>query len=478
MSPLQPGRIVAEHLKLVRLLGRGAMGSVWLADHLKLQAQVAVKFMAPAMADDPASVHRFRLEARAAAEIRSPHVVQVFDSGVTSDGALFMVMELLDGEGLDKRVRRQRLSLQELVDVVRQSCKGLAKAHQAGIVHRDIKPANVFLLDTGGDDIFVKLLDFGVAKFVEEEAVKLTIAGGMVGTPAFMSPEQLFDGGHIDHRGDLWSLAVVAYYALTGRRPYTGSSLGELCAAIRRGGYPAASSLRPDIPSEVDDWFERAFHADPAQRFASAKLFAQGLELAADTTSIMHSSPNSAAFPQTAVATFPGTSVPALPTTAAPPPRRRWVAWAAVAAVTSLTVVASIALMGRTPTAPPSNASAPAPQRGPGGAALPATAAERDGPSTDGAAASAPSPGAPVIRGGPRTAPLGAAPSPLRGDSHYRAGPPRSAVTSSAATSSTATSSAATSAAAASSAAAPTPPNNDSAVRDQRAERAAEELGI
>ena len=343
VSQLQPGRVVAEHLRLVRLLGRGAMGSVWLTDHLKLQAQVAVKFMAPAMAADPASVARFKLEARAAAEIRSPHVVQVFDNGVTDDGELFIVMELLDGEGLDRRVKRQTMSLPELIDLVRQACKGLAKAHEVGIIHRDIKPANVFLLDTGGDT-FIKLLDFGVAKFAEEEAVQLTVAGNMVGTPAYMSPEQLFDGGAIDHRGDLWSLAVVAYYALSGKRPFTGSSLGELCASIRRREFPLVSSLRDDIPKDLDDWFARAFHADPNQRFASAKAFAQALEMAADASSVMNSTP-SAVVPVPALATFPGTTLPALPSTALPAAKRRWMPVAAAIAAAGLGVVAVAALI-------------------------------------------------------------------------------------------------------------------------------------
>ena len=253
------------------------MGSVWLADHLRLQSQVAVKFMAPAVADDEVSIRRFQQEAKAAAEIRSPHVVQVFDHGQTDDGMLYIVMELLEGESLDRRVReRGPMAASEIAIVVTHACKALARAHERGIMHRDIKPANVFLL--GGGECFVKLLDFGVAKFSGEEAINMTAAGNMVGTPAFMSPEQLFHGKEVDHRGDLWSLAVVAYYALTGRRPFEGKTLGELCVSIKRGTFPLPSVLAGGTPPELDAWFMRAFHQDLRLRFQTAKETAQAFE--------------------------------------------------------------------------------------------------------------------------------------------------------------------------------------------------------
>ncbi|MCA9625656.1 MAG: serine/threonine protein kinase, partial [Myxococcales bacterium] len=289
---LQPGTMVTSTLRLVRLIGRGAMGSVWLADHLGLQSQVAVKFMAPAVADDEVSVQRFRQEAKAAAEIRSPHVVQVFDHGRTEDGQLYIVMELLEGASLDKWVKvKGPLGVTEAAGVVTQACKALAKAHERGIFHRDIKPANIFLID-GGGEAFVKVLDFGVAKFTGEEAVNMTAAGNMVGTPAFMSPEQLFHGKEVDHRGDLWSLAVVTYFALLGKRPFVGKTLGELCISIKHAQYVPPTALRPELPAEIDGWFARAFHDDIALRFQSAKELAQEFELASGISTVMQSTPS------------------------------------------------------------------------------------------------------------------------------------------------------------------------------------------
>jgi eukaryotic-like serine/threonine-protein kinase len=321
------------------------MGSVWLADHLRLQSQVAVKFMAPAVADDEVSVRRFKQEARAAAEIRSPNVVQVFDNGTTEDGMLYIVMELLEGLSLDKRVREHGvLSPTAVASVVVQACKALAKAHERGILHRDIKPANVFLLDPNGE-MFVKLLDFGVAKFSGEEATNMTAAGNMVGTPAFMSPEQLFHGREVDHRGDLWSVAVVAYYALTGKRPFLGKTLGELCVSIKRGEYAPPSSFKTGLTPELDAWFERAFHDHLERRFQSAKEMAQEIEMACGVSSVMGSTPSAVA-PVPLLQTFPGTSVTSQSSLALPPERKRWPIVVAAAAVVAIGIGGTAVLLG------------------------------------------------------------------------------------------------------------------------------------
>jgi eukaryotic-like serine/threonine-protein kinase len=284
-----------ENLRLVRQVGRGAMGSVWVADHLGLQSQVAVKFMLSASLNDPVSVARFRQEAKAAAEIRSPHVVQVFDHGVTEEGENFIVMELLKGESLGERVKRVGASpLHRVVSLATQACKALAKAHTRGISHRDIKPDNIFLSDSAGE-VYVKVLDFGVAKFSGQEAINMTAVGNMVGTPAFMSPEQLFDGFELDHRGDLWSLAVVIYFALTAQRPFTGATLGELCVSVKLGEYTPVTTIRHDLPREIDAFFEQALHRDIGSRFQTAKELALALESVAGVASTMSSTPSSVA---------------------------------------------------------------------------------------------------------------------------------------------------------------------------------------
>jgi len=307
---LHAGKHVSENLRLVRMLGRGAMGSVWLADHLTLQSQVAVKFMSTAMADDEVSIQRFRQEAKAAAEIRSPHVVQVFDHGTTPDMRPYIVMELLEGESLDKRVRHNGpMSPHGVARIIGHACKALAKAHARGIMHRDLKPGNIFVIDAGGEP-FTKVLDFGVAKFSGREAINMTAAGNMVGTPAFMSPEQLFHGKEVDHRGDLWSLCVCAYFSLTGERPFEGKTLGELCVNINRGLFNMPSQMRNDLPPDIDAFFARAFHKDLGERFQTAKDLATALEMACGMqNSMMQSTPSAVASSPYNLQTFPGTSV-------------------------------------------------------------------------------------------------------------------------------------------------------------------------
>jgi tRNA A-37 threonylcarbamoyl transferase component Bud32 len=340
---LQPGEHVTETLRLVRQIGRGAMGSVWLADHLGLQSQVAVKFISQAMLGDEVSIARFRQEAKAAAEIRSPHVVQVFDHGVTNDGVPYIVMELLEGESLDRRIKgKGPMSPLEVASVMAQGCKALGKAHERGILHRDIKPPNIFLLDVGNGESFVKLLDFGVAKFTGEEAINMTAAGNMVGTPAFMSPEQLFHGKEIDQRGDLWSFAVVAYFALTGARPFEGVTLGELCVSIKRGKFVMPSVLRGDLGPDVDAWFAHAFHADLEARFRTAKELAQAFEHAVGASTVMQSTPSGVA---QALATYGGTAAPSL-VDAPTPDRPRWPLLVAAAAIVGLLVGGAAAIMG------------------------------------------------------------------------------------------------------------------------------------
>ena len=331
------------------------MGSVWLADHLGLQSQVAVKFMSPAVADDETSIQRFRQEAKAAAEIRSPHVVQVFDHGTTDDGQLFIVMEFLEGESLGRRIRRAGpLAPRECARVIGQAAKALGRAHSRGIVHRDVKPANIFVIDSGGES-FIKVLDFGVAKFSGAEAINMTAAGNMVGTPTFMSPEQLFHGKDVDYRGDLWSLSVVAYYALTGQRPFEGGTLGELCVSIKRGEFAMPSELRTGLPPDLDAFFIRAFHQDIEARFTNAKSLGQELERACGVATLMQSTPSGIA--STALLqTFPGTAVTsASGAMVVPQGRARWpfVLAAVVLVATGVGAAAMVLGAGGEPAAAP-----------------------------------------------------------------------------------------------------------------------------
>ncbi|WP_437302198.1 protein kinase domain-containing protein [Sorangium sp. So ce388] len=278
---MNPGQQVTSTLRLARQLGKGAMGSVWVADHLTLGTQVAVKFMSPAYAEQSGFVERFRREAMAAAQIKSPHVAQVFDHGVTADGVPYIVMELLEGEDMKSRMQRLgALPPIEVTGIVSQTAKALGRAHQLGIVHRDIKPDNIFLLDVEGE-LFVKVVDFGVAKRVQgapQGDLGMTSTGSVLGTPLYMSPEQLLSAKHVDLRADLWGLAVVAYHALTGQVPFRGETLGALSVVLHTGIFTPPSALRPELSPAIDAWMKRALALDPAARFASARQMAEALE--------------------------------------------------------------------------------------------------------------------------------------------------------------------------------------------------------
>ena len=287
---MKAGQLVTPTLKLTRLLGKGGMGSVWLADHLTLGSQVAIKFMSIANLDDQTLLQRFQTEAKAAAQIKHPHVAQVFDHGVTTDGVPYIVMEYLEGEDLKHAVRRNGpLPIAEVARVVTQSAKALGRAHNLNIVHRDIKPDNIFLCNIDGET-FIKLLDFGVAKIDQGAAMNgATTTGSMMGTPLYMSPEQLLSARTVNHKSDLWSLAVVAYFALTGRVPFGGETIGSLSVSVHLGVFPAPSTLRPDLPPAVDQWFSRALKRDPNDRFDSAKEMADAFEIATSTRAPMAS---------------------------------------------------------------------------------------------------------------------------------------------------------------------------------------------
>jgi hypothetical protein len=283
---LGPGTKVTPNVQLVRLLGEGGMGSVWVADHLTLDTQVAVKFIHAELAGrDESLQQRFKREASIAARLTSPHVVKVFDHGLTDDGVPYIVMELLAGESLAESLeRRGRLGLEEVRVVLSQLAGLLGNAHDLGIVHRDIKPDNLFLLESEYDT-FVKVLDFGIAKRSQVEDLSVvTATGAMVGTPFFMSPEQLLQEAKVDHRCDLWAAAVVTYNALTGRLPFKGTSLAALSMAICRDEFTPPSKVAATVPAALDPWFERALAKDPAERFASAdelaKAFSEAVEAA------------------------------------------------------------------------------------------------------------------------------------------------------------------------------------------------------
>lgn len=279
---MQPGLLVGQSVRLVRPLGAGGMGCVWLADHLALKTPVVVKFMIDSVAATQESRDRFSREAITASQVKTPHVVQTLDHGVTPEGVPYIVMELLEGTDLAHRLRNGPLSLRETASMIRQVSRALSRAHGVGIVHRDIKPDNIFLCDVGAEEPFVKLLDFGIAKASQAGSLEnKTRTGAMMGTPYYMSPEQFVGDKGVDARSDLWSLGVVAYECVTGARPFEADTLGGLALAVHTGPIVPPCRVRPDLPAALDAWFARACARGPADRFQSAKDLADAFEAAA-----------------------------------------------------------------------------------------------------------------------------------------------------------------------------------------------------
>ncbi|HEX7601374.1 MAG TPA: protein kinase, partial [Polyangiaceae bacterium] len=280
---LAPGTLLTPNLRLLRVLGTGGMGSVWLASHLTLHTEVVVKLMRPELAREPETLARFSREAASAANVKSPHVVQIFDHGVTPDGAPYIVMEHLEGEDLHEYLERLgALAPAQVGEIVTQVAKALTRAHERGIVHRDIKPHNLFLCRVGDGETYVKVLDFGIAKATAElkGGLDTTSTGAIMGTPYYMSPEQALGQKSLDHRTDLWAVGVVAYELLTGRKAFDGESVGALAVAICSGNLPVPSSVNRALGASVDAWFAKACARRPDDRFASAKEQAEAFHAA------------------------------------------------------------------------------------------------------------------------------------------------------------------------------------------------------
>ena len=242
------------------------MGSVWVARHVQLEVDVAIKFRTRADGLDAPAIDRFKREAQAAAQLKSPHVVHIHDYGL-DDGTPFIAMELLQGEDLGELLDRVgRLSLRRTLQLISQAAKGLEAAHQAGIVHRDIKPRNLFLARLSDDEV-LKILDFGIAKRTSSEDGD-TSANVVLGSPAYMSPEQA-RGTEVGPTSDVWSLAAVTYRALTGVPPFQGTSSQDTVIKICTEDAPPASSHCADLPKAIDEFFHRALAREPRDRFAS-----------------------------------------------------------------------------------------------------------------------------------------------------------------------------------------------------------------
>jgi len=429
-GPVRPGDRIAGKYRVDRVIGRGGMGVVVAATHEQLEQRVALKFLLAEAASNPDVVARFLREARAAVRILSEHVARVLDVGTLESGAPYMVMEYLEGEDLGQRLARgAAMGVEEAVGYVLEAIEAIAEAHALGIVHRDLKPANLFLTERPGGKPIVKVLDFGISKVLSTaNDPGMTRANAIMGSPSYMSPEQMTSSNTVDVRSDVWSLGVVLYELLTGRLPFDSRTMPELVAAILQGTPPPVEALRSDVPPGLKAVVDRCLEKDRERRYANVGELARGLMPFAPSRNeqrierIEHVLGLTSRAPQAradegapiarAVTFSPITS-------STSPPKRRWLAASALAGAVAV-VVASVAMAVRLHRAPPPGAGA-----FPGASPIqptPSAAAVRDPPEAAHepaalapipvAPATATSPPAPSERGGLPPTPVAPAPVP------------------------------------------------------------------
>jgi serine/threonine protein kinase len=282
-SPVAVGQTIAQKYQVEKVIGEGGMGLVVAAWHLGLQQRVAIKFvLSDSAADQEGLAERFRREARAAARIRSEHVCRVLDVGtLDTNGVPFMVMEYLEGCDLAAELARQgRLSVADATEYVLQACEALAEAHVAGIVHRDLKPANLFLARRADGSRAIKVLDFGVSKSLSESGtgqLSLTKSATLIGSPIYMSPEQLESSRDVDARTDIWALGAILYELVSGRVPFEAHSIAQLVSAVLHSEPMSFAQLGVDVPPGLGAVVLHALSKNRSQRYASVAEFSQAL---------------------------------------------------------------------------------------------------------------------------------------------------------------------------------------------------------
>jgi serine/threonine-protein kinase len=266
------GSVVCEKYRVDRMLGQGGMGAVFQATNLAIGKRVALKFLSREAAKDRAAAERFQREALAASVVESAHIVQIFDSGTSADGLPFLVMELLTGEDLRARLKREgALSIEETANIAVQVLRGLTRAHAAGIVHRDLKPDNVFLCRRDDDSLLAKIVDFGISKLGRSSALDtLTQRGTVLGTAYYMSPEQAQAFADIDGRTDLFSVGAIVFECLAGRPPHARPTYEAVLIAICTKDAEDVRNLAPDVPEALARVVHRALARDRAERYQSA----------------------------------------------------------------------------------------------------------------------------------------------------------------------------------------------------------------
>jgi serine/threonine-protein kinase len=276
------GQVLAGKYRIERVLGQGGMGVVVAATHLQLEERVAIKFLLPSAMENQETVARFAREARAAVKIKSEHVARVTDVGTLETGCPYMVMEYLHGSDLGGLVHdRGPLPIEEAVDYLLQAAEAIAEAHSLGIIHRDLKPANLFHTQRADGSACIKVLDFGISKVTglsgSGSDLGMTRTTTVMGSPLYMSPEQMASSRDVDVRTDIWALGVILYELLTGQVPFVADTMPQLCAMILQQPPPPLRNTRPDAPEALQNVLTRALEKDPKRRYLNMAEFAAAL---------------------------------------------------------------------------------------------------------------------------------------------------------------------------------------------------------
>jgi serine/threonine-protein kinase len=274
--PVQPGEVLAGKYRVERVLGRGGMGVVVAAHHLVLEEKVAIKLLLPEAMGNAEAVGRFVREAKAAVRIRNEHVARVSDVGYLESGAPYIVMELLEGVDLGAWLKRSGpLAVDQAVWFVLQACEAIAEAHAVGIVHRDLKPANLFWTQRADGQPCIKVLDFGISKMLSGTSPgDMTRTNAIIGSPYYMSPEQMHASRNVDARTDVWSMGVILFELLSLKPPFLGESMSELAINVATSPPLALRSLRPEVPAGLEQAIARALEKARDKRWQSIADFA------------------------------------------------------------------------------------------------------------------------------------------------------------------------------------------------------------